>query len=91
MNNLVQFALGLANVPPETVADIDKSLPGMARLIEDAKELEPILQAAEPHIEALMPLIAKAMPILKAAYPDFVAVLPTAEEIIAFVSDKKTA
>lgn len=90
MNNLVKFALGLANVPPETVADIDKSLPGMARLIEDAKQLEPILIAAQPHIDALMPLIEKAMPILKAAYPDLIAILPTAEEIIAFVS-KKTA
>jgi phage-related protein len=91
MNNIVKFALGLANVPAETVADIDKSLPGMARLIEDAKQLEPILRAAEPHIEALMPLIMQALPVLKAAYPDFVAVLPTAQEIVAFVNDKKTA
>jgi hypothetical protein len=88
MNNLVKFALGLANVPPDTVADIDKSLPGMARLIAAAKELEPILTVAQPHIDALTPLVPKAMLILKAAYPDLIAVIPTAGEVIAFVSDK---
>ena len=49
-----------------------------------------------PHITALLQLIAEAMPIverltpqIKAAYPDLVAILPTAQKVIAFVGGKK--
>lgn len=103
MNGLVKFTLGIAGLPPETVADIEKQLPGAARLIDAAKLLEPYLEQAHPHIEALTPHLAAAMPhlevllpifnkaapILKAEYPDIVALLPTAQEIIMFVGDKK--
>lgn len=110
MNGLVKFVLGLANVPSEMVAHVDAALPGMARLIDAAKQLEPYLEQARPHIEALtphltaiaphatamiphlqqiLPLIERALPIIKSEYPDIVALLPTAQEIIAFVGDKK--
>lgn len=110
MNSLVRFALGLANVPSEMVAHVDAALPGMARLIDAAKQLEPYLEQTQPHIEALtphltaiaphvtamiphlqqmLPLIERALPIIKAEYPDIVALLPTAQEIITFVGDKK--
>lgn len=103
MNGLIKFALGLANVPSNMVTDIEAALPGASRLVDAAKQFAPMLQQAQPHIEAisphltailphveaLMPLINKALPILKSEYPDIVALLPTAQEIIAFVSDKK--
>ena len=73
LNGLIKFALGLANVPDSTIADLDRALPGMQRLAEAAKQLQPILQKADP-------LIQQAMPILRKAYPDAVAVLPTVEE-----------
>lgn len=112
MNGLVKFALGVAGLPPAAVADIDKAMPGAARVIDAAKQLEPYLEQARPHIEAitphltamaphitammphlqaLLPLLDKVMPILKAEYPDIVALLPTAQEIIAFVGEKKAA
>lgn len=103
MNGLIKFALGVAGLPPQAVADIEKQLPGAARLIDAAKQLEPYLEQAQPHIEAitphltaimphvqaLLPILDKVMPIIKAEYPDIVALLPTAQEIIAFVGDKK--
>lgn len=96
MNGMIKFALGIAGLPPETVADIEKAMPGAARLIDAAKQLEPYLEQAQPHIEAIMPhveallpILSKAMPILKAEYPDIVSLLPTAQEIITFVGDKK--
>lgn len=105
MNGLVKFALGIAGLPAGTVADIDKAMPGAARLIDAAKQLEPYLEQAHPHIEAmtphltailpyieaLLPIVNKALPILKAEYPDIVALLPTAQEIITFVGEKKAA
>lgn len=103
MNGLVRFALGLANVPNELVADIDQSIPGAGRLIAAAKDLdpdlrqlEPILEQMAPHIAALQPLIGQAMPLInrmlpkaKAAYPDIVTLLPTAQKVLAFVEGKK--
>lgn len=112
MNGLIKFALGVAGLPPATVADIEKQLPGAARLVEAAKQFEPFLEQAHPHIEAitphlaamaphviaalphlqaLLPILDKALPILKAEYPDIIALLPTAQEIIAFIGEKKTA
>lgn len=105
MNGLVKFALGVAGLPSAVVADIDKAMPGAARLIDAAEQLEPFLEQAHPHIEAmtphltailphieaLLPIINKALPILKAEYPDIVALLPTAQEIIAFVGERKDA
>lgn len=105
MNGLIRFALGLANVPSDMVAHIDIALPGAARLIDAAKQVQPYLEQAQPHIEAitphltaivphvqaLLPILGKVMPIIKAEYPDIVALLPTAQEIIAFVGDKKKA
>lgn len=98
MNGLVKFALGIAGLPPAVIAEIDKNIPGMARLADAAKQIEPYLEQAHPHIEAitphlyaLLPIFEKVMPILKARYPDIAALLPTAKEIIAFVGDKKQA
>lgn len=103
MNGLVKFALGVAGLPPATVADIDKALPGIARLVDAAKQLEPYLEqahphiealtphlaAAMPHLEALLPIVNKALPIIKTEYPDLAAIIPTAQQIAAFLADKK--
>lgn len=103
MNGLVKVVLGVAGLPPATVADIENAIPGAGRLIDAAKQLEPYLEQAQPHIEAitphltailphievLLPVLNKVLPIIKAEYPDIVALLPTAQEIIAFIGDKK--
>lgn len=84
MNPILKFALGLANVPDATVADLEKAFPGMQRLCAAAKQIEAVAQKSQPleaHIEQIEPII-------KAAYPDFVAVLPTVEELIQFASQK---
>ncbi len=84
MNLALKFALGLANMPETTVADLDKSWPGFAGLCDDMKAFAAIAQKSQPleaHIE-------QALPILKKAYPQIVAVLPTVEELIQFASQK---
>jgi len=88
MNGMLRFALGLANMPDETVADLEKSLPGFSRLVTATKQLQPIIQKAMPHVVALEPLVQEAAPIVKAAYPDLVAVIPTVQELIVFVQGK---
>lgn len=90
MNPLLRFALGLANVPDKDVADLEKQLPALGRLIAAAKDIKPDLEAAGPHIEAmgphinaLMPIAERLAPKLKAAWPDLVGVLPVIEEFAA--------
>lgn len=103
MNGLIKMALGAAGVPASTVAEIETSAPGAARLLDAAKQLEPYIQQAQPHIDAMMPhlqamlphiqallpIVEKVTPIAKAVYPDLVALLPTAKDVVAFVDSKK--
>lgn len=103
MNGLIRFALGIADMPSTTIAELDRSLPGFARLADAAKAAEPILRQAGPLIEQasphmaalapiarqLLPLAQAAWPIVQKAYPDIVAVTPTVEDLIAFVRNKK--
>ena len=90
MNGWLRFALGLANMPDQTVADLEQSLPGFSRLVTAAKQLEPIIHRAMPKVVALEPDIQEAIPIIKAAYPDVVAVIPTVQELIVFIQGKGT-
>jgi hypothetical protein len=83
MNGFVQFALGIANMPQATIAELDRSLPGFARLADEAKQIEPLLRQAAPliqqasphvvamlpHIVALLPIAEKLMPLINAAWP----------------------
>ena len=90
MNPLLRFALGLANVPDKDVADLEKQIPALGRLITGAKDMKadlesagPHLQAMEPHIDALMPIADRLVPKVKALWPDLVAVWPLMQEFEA--------
>lgn len=85
MNTFVRFALGIANMPAQTVSDLDKSLPGFERLAALAKQLEPIIQRNLPHLQAIEPDIPAIVTIIGKAWPDFVSVTPTVDELIQFV------
>ena len=88
MNNFIKFVLGLANIPEQAIADLDKSWPGIKRIADAAKELEPYLQQASPHIDILEPLGLKMYPIIKSVWPDILELLPVADEWINIVSKK---
>lgn len=82
MNGVIRFALGLASVPEKDIDDLEKSLPGMARLVDLAKQLEPIIQRNLPHIKAIEPDMPLIVNIIKQAWPDIVSVTPTIDEYI---------
>jgi hypothetical protein len=90
MNPLLRFALGLANVPDKDVADLEKQLRALARLVAVAKDVKPDLEAIGPHLEAmgphldaLMPIAERLAPKIKAAWPDLVAIEPMMQEFLA--------
>ena len=84
MNLFIKIALSIANMPENTVNDLEKSLPGFSNIAAAFKELEPILIKAQPNIDALLPLVNQAIPIVKKVWPDIVLVTPTAIELINF-------
>lgn len=102
--SVIDFALGIAGVPDQTIQDLDKAWPGFGRIAAAAKAGEPLLTQAKPHIDALIPLMTQAMPHIDAlmpmlpklyaigtsVYPDIVAVTPTVQELIEFASQKGT-
>lgn len=88
MNAIFRFALSLANMPDQAVADLEKNLPVLARLCQAAKKLDPLIRQAKPHLDPLKPIAEQALDVVEAAWPDFVAVLPTIEEFIEFVNAK---
>jgi len=79
--SLVDFALGLEGASQQVIEDVDKALPGFARLAADLKQAAPVLKLAQPHLNALAPLVAQLWPILQRAEPDVDAVAPAAKEI----------
>ncbi len=62
MNSLVRFALGIANMPDATVAELEKSLPGFTQIATEFKALGPDIAMASPHIDALIPIFNRMWP-----------------------------
>lgn len=69
IGGLIRFGLGLANVPDDLVAEIDRQMPGAQRLIAAAKKIEPDLRLLQPAAEKLMPIIQQAFPLFEQAEP----------------------
>lgn len=79
---MLRFALGVANVPDDKVDELDKAMPGFARLAADAKQAKPILEKLAPLINQIEPLAVQLWPIAVKAWPDLMAVLPVVSDYI---------
>jgi hypothetical protein len=76
--SILDFGLGLAGMPQETIDKLDAEMPTLAKLARAIQQVEPILET---------PLM-KAWPIIEAEFPDIKSVLPLLAEIAAFVNAK---
>jgi hypothetical protein len=81
--SLIDFALGLEGAPQQTIDDVDKALPGFARVAADLKQAAPLLKQIQPQLAQLWAIWQKAE-------PDVVAVAPVAEEVIELVESKNS-
>lgn len=73
--SLLDFGLGLAGLPEDTIKTLDAQLPALERIAAAAKEAEP--------------LITQLIPIFTKAYPDIVSVTPLIQQLIAFAKQKE--
>ena len=76
--SLIDFALGLEGAPQQVIDDVDKALPGFARLAADLKQAAPILKQIQPQLDQLYAIWQKAE-------PDIVADAPVAKEVADLV------
>lgn len=86
--SLLEFGLSVAGMPEKEIADTKAALPVLSSILDEAQEIEPILEQMRPHIVALMPLIVKAWPTVQKMWPQIVAETPVIQEFVAFVRSK---
>lgn len=86
--SLLEFGLSVAGMPEQEIADTKAALPVLSQILDEAQELEPILEQMRPHLVALMPLIVKAWPTVQKMWPQVVAETPVLKEFVAFVKSK---
>lgn len=65
MKPVIKFALGVAGMPEATIADIEKALPAMARLVALAQKLEPELLNIKPDIAVVLPVLGEIINFVK--------------------------
>jgi hypothetical protein len=73
--SILDFGLGLAGLPEQTIRDLDAHLPALQRIAAAALQAEPFMT----------PLL----PILQKAWPDIVAVTPLIQELIVYAKQKE--
>ena len=100
--SIFDIGLAIAGMPQAQIDALDKAMPGMARVAEAFRQLEPLITKAgphltaleplwpqaQPHFDALMPIILQAYPIMVKAWPDIVSVSPSTQQLIEFISSK---
>lgn len=84
----LDFGLGIIGMPQNEIDDVKIGLPVLSSILDEAKELEPILEQMRPHITALIPLVKQAMPIAVKMWPQIVAETPLLQEMVAFIRSK---
>jgi hypothetical protein len=80
--SLIDFALGLEGAPQQVIDDVDKALPGFARVAADLKQAAPILKQIQPQLAQLWAIWQKAQ-------PDIFAEIPVAQEVIDVIQPSK--
>ena len=73
--SVLDFGLGLAGLPEQTIQDLDANLPALARIAAAMHKAEPVIN--------------QLIPILGPVWPDVVAVTPLIQELIAFAKQKE--
>ena len=92
----IDFAARLAGVPQETIDEVEKAAPHTAKLLKTFKDNEDLLVQAAALIDQAQPLIAKAQalysklaPLIGPAMAEIDAVMPAAQDVVAFIQQQK--
>lgn len=84
----LDFGLRVWGMPDAEIAEVKAALPVASSILDEAHELEPLLEQMRPHLVALTPLVKQALPIASKMWPQIVAETPLLQELVAFVRSK---
>jgi len=83
--SVLDFALGLAGVPQQTIDDVEKVAPQTAALLKLIKDNQPLIQRAQAVAAEAVALYTQAEPLIEQARAEVAAIMPAAEEVVAFI------
>lgn len=95
---VLRYVASAASVPSKTVADIEKDLPTLARLCNNAKLLNPIISEAVPIIKKLMPRlqaigdapVKEALPMLNDLAPLIDQLTPLYQQAMVIITPEES-
>lgn len=88
MNGLETTLLRIGGVPQSTIDELEKAMPAAAALVKLVKDNDVLIQQIIDFANKAQPLLTKALPLLDQAMSEVEAVLPAAQDIIAFLNTK---
>lgn len=87
----IDFMLGMAGVPQETISEIEKAAPTAAALLKLLKDNDALIRKIVAVVGEAEPLIAQAAPLVNQALAEVRAIMPAAQDVIAFIQNKQAA
>lgn len=85
----IDFMLGLAGVPSELTAEVEKVAPTAAALLKLVKDNEALIRKIAAVATEAQPLIAQAMPLVNQAAAEIKIIMPAAQDVIAFIQKQQ--
>ena len=85
----IDFMLGLAGVPSELIAEVEKVAPNAAALLKLANDNAALLDEIRATATKAAPLIVKAIPLINAAAVEIKVLMPAAQDVIAFIQQQQ--
>ena len=87
----IDFMLGMAGVPSELIAEVEKVAPNAAALLKLANDNAGLLDEIRATATKAAPLLTKAIPLINAAAVEIKIILPAAQDVIAFIQKQQVA
>ena len=99
----LDFAARLAGVPQETIDEVEAAVPHTAKLLQTFKDHEDLIVQGNALLDKFGPVIAEAMPLIAQAQAFYAklspliapamkeidAILPAAQDVVAFVKSQQ--
>ena len=86
MNGIENTLLRIAGMPQATIDEIEKATPAAAALIKLAKDNDALIREIVDLTTKAQPLLAQAIPLVNQAMIEIEALLPAAQDVLAFVN-----
>ena len=85
----IDFMLGIAGVPSELIAEVEKVAPTVAALLKLVKDNDALIRKIDAVIIEAQPLLAQALPLINQAAAEMKIIMPAAQDVVAFIQKQQ--